>query len=247
MPTHEITPAGVTDTGNVRTRNEDYLLAGGDLFVVADGMGGHGHGDVASRMAVETLQRSFASDPTERGLIQAVHDANEAVMEHGRAVAGLDPGNGSSHTMGTTVAAVAHVVEDGQDRLVVVNVGDSRVYLFTDGELHRLTEDHSLVADLVRAGTLSEEEAETHHARNVLTQAIGVTESVEPHVTRIAPSVGDRLLLCSDGLFNDVGHDQLTAALASGDDPELVAARLVAEAKANGGSDNITALVLDLG
>lgn len=239
MPTHDITPAGVTDTGNIRSRNEDHLLAAGDLFAVADGMGGYGHGDRASQTAVEALHQTFTADPTEEGLLRAVQVANQAVRAQAAELADGRP-------MGTTLAAVARVHQQGQDLLVVVNVGDSRVYLFRHGELRRLSVDHSVVDELVRAGSLSEDEALTHHQRHVLTQAVGVADTVEPAVTHLVPEAGDRLLLCSDGLFTEVGHDQLVAVLGSEADPEHAASRLVAEAKANGGRDNITALVLDL-
>ncbi len=239
MRTYQIEQAGLTDIGNVRSVNEDHLLAEGDLFVVADGMGGHGHGKVASQIAVEEVKAGFESDRSAAGLVAAVRRANATVFE--RASAGPE---GSA--MGTTIAAVAMVVEDGVEQLAIVNVGDSRVYLLRSGDLSRLSSDHSRVADLVRAGTLSDEEAAVHPERHILTMAIGTEAEIEPFVARAEPHSGDRLLLCSDGLFNELSGGEITDVLNTVDDPEAAATRLVTAAKEHGGSDNITALVLDI-
>jgi protein phosphatase len=236
MPTFHLRHAGVTDTGNVRTSNQDQLLAEGDLVAVADGMGGHRGGEIASRLAVDALRAAFAEDPTADGLVAAVEAANLAVFTEGQATPELQG-------MGTTIAAVA-LVADGS--LAVVNVGDSRAYLLQDGVLRQLTADHSLVADLVRAGQISEDEARTHPRRNILTRVLGVEPTVVPHVARTEPARGDRLLLCSDGLFNELDEPDIAAILASVPDPAEAATRLVAEAKLHGGTDNITALVLDI-
>jgi protein phosphatase len=232
----EMRHGGVTDTGNVRTSNQDQLLAEGDLVAVADGMGGHRAGEVASRLAVDVLRDTFDVDPTADGLVAAVLAANRAVWERGEAEPEL-------RGMGTTIAAVALVAGKA---LAVVNVGDSRAYLLQDGRLQQLTADHSLVADLLRAGAISEDEARAHPRRNVLTQVLGMGPEVEPHVALAEPARGDRLLLCSDGLFNELDDDRIAAILASVPDPTDAAARLVDEANAAGGADNITALVLDI-
>jgi protein phosphatase len=239
MSTYELHHAGVTDTGNIRAVNQDQLLADGDLVAVADGMGGHRAGEIASRVAIDTLRASFAADPTAAGLVQAVHDANREVWERGQA----DP---NLSGMGTTVAAVALVSEEGAKRLAVVNVGDSRAYLLHDGRLQRLTWDHSLVADLVRAGGISEDDARTHPNRNILTQVLGAGPEVDAAVTDAEPVRGDRLLLCSDGLFNELTDDEITAILAAGTPPGDAADQLVAAAKDHGGHDNITVVVLDV-
>jgi protein phosphatase len=148
--------------------------------------------------------------------------------------------------MATTVAAVARVARSGEDRLVVVNVGDSRVYLFREGQLSRLSSDHSQVADLVRSGEITEEEAATHPDRHLLTSALGLGPHVAPHVAHAIPVPGDRLLLCSDGLFNELSGDEIASTLGSVSDPEVAANQLVTQAKDNGGNDNITAVVLDI-
>lgn len=239
MSTYELRHAGVTDIGNVRTVNQDHLLAEGDLVAVADGMGGHRAGEVASRVAVETLREAFAADPTAAGLAEAVRSANTAVWERAAAEPDLQG-------MGTTIAAVALVTEEGEKRLVVANVGDSRAYLLQEGGLGRLSFDHSLVADLVRAGEISEGEARTHPRRNILTRALGVGPEIDPYVALAEPARGDRLLLCSDGLFNELEEHEITAVLVAEADPADAATRLVHEAKEHGGNDNITAVVLDI-
>ena len=238
MRTYQLETAGVTDIGQTRAVNEDHLIHEGDLFAVAGGMGGLGHGDVAARLALDTLWTAFGSDPTASGLIAAIGRANRAVHDH--------PGSDSSQMMGSTVAAVAYVVEDAGDVLVVANVGDSRVYLLRNGHLRCLTTDHSKVADLVRAGTVSLEEAAVHPERHVLTRALGVGPDVDPAVARITPSPGDRLLLCSDGLHNEIPDHELARLLNGSDDPGSVARWLIAVANERGGDDNITALVVDV-
>jgi PPM family protein phosphatase len=239
MSTHEIRHAGVTDTGNVRAVNQDRWLTEGDLVVVADGMGGPGGGELASRLAVDAVKEAFAADPTADGLVEAVRRANTAVWEHATAHPELAG-------MGTTIAAVARVTGAAGERLAVVNVGDSRAYRLEDGRLTRLTDDHSLVAELVRRGELTEDEARVHPERHVLTSAVGVGPEVEPHATETAPSRGDRLLLCSDGLFNELDDDEIVAVLTTVTDPAEAADQLVRRAKDHGGHDNITAVVLDI-
>lgn len=242
MRTYQIETAGVTDTGQVRAINEDRLISEGDLFAVADGMGGLGHGDVAARMALEQLQAGYAADPSATGLEAAVERANRSVHEHGLTLTERQ----GAPTLGTTLAAVAYVVEDGRDQLVVINVGDSRVYRLRDHRLVRLTTDHSLVAELVEAGAITSEEAIEHPERHILTRAVGVAPDVEPTVHRAEPLPGDRLLLCSDGLYNEVPESELAEVLDGGDPPDDVAGRLIALANHRGGNDNITALVLDV-
>lgn len=240
MSPFTIETAGVTDTGNVRPSNEDHFLAGGDLFAVADGMGGFGQGDRASRLAIDVLGQAFRATPTAAGLVEAVGAANSQLRQQAEA----EP---VEQTWGTTLAAVARVGSGEDDRLVVVNVGDSRVYLFRDGEMRLLSTDHSQVADLVRAGEITAAEASDHPERHVLTSAIGVTERVVPSVNHTRPQPGDRLLLCSDGLFNEVPEADIATALGADQPAARVADGLVATAKANGGSDNVTVVVADVG
>jgi serine/threonine protein phosphatase PrpC len=228
-----------SDVGKVRVNNQDQLLVAAPLFAVADGMGGHAAGEVASLTAVEALKAAFGANPTAEGLAAAVREANRAVWEK----AAHDPG---LMGMGTTLVALALVNEDGEDRLAIVNVGDSRVYLLRQGELEQLTTDHSLVQELVDEGRLTEDEATVHPQRHVLTRALGADAEVSVDSIQVLPFKGDRFLLCSDGLPREVTDAQVASILRRFADPEEAAKELVAEARAHGGNDNITVVVVDV-
>jgi serine/threonine protein phosphatase PrpC len=228
-----------SDVGKVRTNNQDQLLVAESLFAVADGMGGHAAGEVASLTAVEALRASFGMDPTATGLVAAVEEANRSVWDQGAKQADL-------RGMGTTLVALALVVADGEERLAIVNVGDSRIYLLRTGELEQLTTDHSLVQELVDEGQLSEAEATVHPQRHVLTRALGVDPEVKVDTIQILPFKGDRFLLCSDGLSREVSDDQIASVLRRLADPAQAAKELVDEARAHGGNDNITVVVVDV-
>src|SRR3954454_4724966 len=234
----ELRAGGATDTGLVTAHNEDNSLADERLFAVADGVGGHKAGEVASQTAVDTLQREF-TEPTTDGLIDAVKTANRTVWD-------LAESNPDQRGMGTTLTALALVDEDGEERLAVVNVGDSRAYLLQHGELEQLTEDHSLVEQLVREGQLTPEEAQVHPQRSIITRALGLDPEVEVDSWELTPYKGDRILLCSDGLTNEVSDDEIASTLRSVSDPEEAARQLVNEARDHGGSDNITCVVVDV-
>jgi serine/threonine protein phosphatase PrpC len=231
---------GATHVGRVRSTNDDNYMARDDvgLWAVADGMGGHRGGDVASAIACEALGRSFA-DHTVDGLIEAIEQANQAVYE----TAAGDP---DLTGMGTTVVALAVVDEQGDEVLAVANVGDSRVYRYSVGDLEQLTDDHSLVADLVREGRLSPEEAAVHPQRNIVTRALGVNDRVPVDTITADPMAGDRYLLCSDGLFNEVTEPAIAAVLHRVDDPREAADELVRLAVEGGGRDNVTVVVVDV-
>src|SRR5262245_19531293 len=179
----------------------------GELAAVADGLGGHNRGEVASRLAMEAVKEAFSADPTAEGLLDAVRAANRIVWERAEADVEL-------HGMGTTIAAAARVMVGGEQRLVVVNVGDSRAYRLGGGELGRLSSEHSLVGELVRAGELTEADARAHPDRHVLSQALGVAPEIEPHVADADLARGDRLLLWSDGLFNELADDEIPPSWA---------------------------------
>ncbi len=222
-----------TDIGQVREGNEDSYLADEPLFAVADGMGGHRGGEVASRLALEVLEHMFRQGRG-GGLAEQVQEANRAVFERSmldRAVAG----------MGTTLTAA--VVEG--DRLRLAHVGDSRAYLLRDGELRLLTEDHTLVHRMVDEGEITEREAETHPYRSVLTRALGVDPRVEVDEGLVEVREGDRVLLCTDGLTGMVTEAQIQAILEEAKDPDDAASRLIRAANRAGGIDNITVVVLD--
>jgi serine/threonine protein phosphatase PrpC len=241
--------AGVaTDTGRVRPINQDSYMVLPDrgLWVVADGMGGAQAGEVASSMAIEALRDSYV-DPTIESLAAAMAEANRRIHDAAR-----DP---DLQGMGTTAVAIALVpgepdpddpgAEDEQ-HLLVVNVGDSRAYLFRDAGLTQLTDDHSVVAQLVRDGRISQAEADAHPQRNIVTRVLGPYPDVQVDIWPVDPVRGDRYLLCSDGLFNEVPDDQMAAVLRRLEDPSDAAAELVRLANESGGRDNITVIVLDV-
>lgn len=229
---------GVTDVGQARTINQDSMLLGPDVFVVADGMGGHQGGEVASALAVESVAEQNPG-PTVAELVAAVDRANERVFER----AGQDP---SLSGMGTTFVAVAVVIEDGEERIAIVNVGDSRAYRLSGGQLEQITNDHSLVGELVREGRISPEEAEVHPQRNIVTRALGIDQSIPVDDFQILPHAGDRYLLCSDGLTNEVDERDIAVVLRTIDDPDTAARELVRRANEHGGRDNITVVIVDV-
>jgi protein phosphatase len=228
-----------TDVGRVRTNNEDSYLVHEPLFAVADGMGGPAAGEVASEIAVSTLRAAFQTDHSRDSLADAVRLANRAVFERARD----DP---ALRGMGTTLTAVALVEESGDDVLAVVNVGDSRAYRMRDGELEQLTEDHSLVEEMVRTGRLSADEATTHPQRHIITRALGIEPDVEVDCFAITPFAGDRYLLASDGLTNEMEDREIASVLRRTTDPQRAAEELVSHARQSGGRDNITVVVVDV-
>lgn len=221
-----------TDIGQVREGNEDSYLVDAPLYAIADGMGGHRGGEVASSLALETIESMFRAGDGSLG--DQVREANRTVHERSlqdQQVSG----------MGTTVTAV--VVEAGTARLA--HVGDSRGYLLRAGDLRQITADHTLVARMVKAGEITRQEADVHPHRNVLTRSVGTEESVKVDEDDLALLDGDRLLLCSDGLTDMVSEDQIQAILEAEPNPQRAADRLVKAANRAGGIDNITALILD--
>lgn len=227
-----------TDTGRVRKANEDSYLAIDGLFAVADGMGGHQAGEVASHVALEALRDSFHAAGTDV-LVGAVESANREVVDRSTS----DP---ELAGMGTTLVAMALVDADGRDAIGVVNVGDSRLYLLSDGALAQITEDHSLVATMVRQGRLTEAEAAVHPQRNILTRALGIDGSVLVDSWEVLPVVGDRYLVCSDGLFNEVDDNRIAATMRRLADPQEACRELVRLANEGGGRDNITCVIVDV-
>jgi PPM family protein phosphatase len=228
-----------TDVGLLRQRNEDSFVAEYPLFAVADGLGGHVGGEVASRVALERLAQATTTDGPEdtisERLREAIHEANRAVGER----ASNEP---RLTGMGTTLTAV--VV--GRDRLHLGHVGDSRAYLLRDGDLRALTEDHTLVQRMVREGRLTPEQAGVHPQRSVLTRALGIEDDLEVDQTTVEVTAGDRLLLCSDGLTAMVDDEDIQKILVGEEDPQAASNALVEAANAAGGQDNITTIVLDV-
>ncbi len=231
--------AAKTDTGLVRASNEDAYLVATPLFAVADGMGGHLAGEVASGTTVETLSK-FAREITQdsdpgSALTEGVKAANRAVYEK----ASTDP---ALTRMGTTLTAA--VALDG--RLSIAHIGDSRAYLFRDGKLEQLTQDHTLVAEYVRHGRMTEEEAKVHPNRSIITRALGVEPDIPVDTITLSIKEGDRVLLCSDGLYSMVEDDAIAEILSTVPDAEAATRALVEAANAAGGEDNTTVLIIDV-
>lgn len=233
----EVRWGSATHHGRVRDHNEDALLAGPDVFAVADGMGGHAAGEVASAIAVAGLATlaglADVPDPDVR-VRAALQRANAEIRRRARA----DP---SVAGMGTTVAGVARVAGP---RLLVFHLGDSRVYRFRAGRLEQLTDDHSLVGELVRSGQLTEDEARRHPRRNVVTRALGVDDVAEPVVRPVDAAVGDCFLVASDGLFGEVPAAQIGDLLATPGTLESRSRSLVDAALRRGGRDNVSVVLV---
>ena len=224
-----------TDIGCLRDHNEDSLVVTPPLFAVADGMGGHAAGEVASEIAVRVLSELAPEHPDGEALGRAIEEANRAVIQAAR------EGRGRQG-MGTTMTAA---MLEGE-RLVIAQVGDSRAYLLHQGKLQQLTRDHSLMADMIEAGQLTPEEARTHPQRSVITRALGSDAHLHPDIYEINVETGDRLLICSDGLSGMIFDDQIENTLRRVQDPQRCASQLVNEAIAAGGHDDGDVVVADV-
>jgi protein phosphatase len=226
----------VTDTGRQRRANEDALLARSPLFVVADGMGGAQAGEVASRIAVESFQDGLGDDAIpEHALATLAHSANSRIHE-------LSHSNVEQAGMGTTLTAV-YV---GAEEVAIAHVGDSRAYCLRDGELLRLTDDHSLVDELMRQGRLTPEEAVEHPQRSVITRALGPEGSVDVDTRSFRARAGDVYLLCSDGLTTMLSEERILALALAAPSLHDAGEALIAAANEAGGRDNITVVLLRL-
>ena len=227
-----------TDIGKVREQNEDTFGYRDNLFIVADGMGGHQAGEVASAIAVESiLSAEIATTEAEipSSLVAAVNKANTAIIAE-------TIKHPEISGMGTTLAIVLLLPQ----KAVVAHLGDSRVYHFAQGILTQLTDDHSVVAELVRSGGLSEDEAKNHPQRNLLTRPLGGNNGIDLDINIVPVSTGDKFLLCSDGLTGMVTDDSLKEYLSQNEAPQKIADLLVEAANLNGGVDNITVIVLEV-
>ena len=247
----QVRACGLSDVGRSRTHNEDCFDIDADqgLFLVADGMGGHGHGEVASRLAIEAIREAMiGSGPKSEGsqtasdagmrphaarlcaAFQAAHQKVVEAMQEDTSLLG----------MGTTAVGFAHESDIG----VIAHVGDSRVYRLRDGELEQITQDHTWVNEQVMAGYLSADQAKSHPLKSVVTRAIGGDRDVQVDVREIELKAGDLFLLCSDGLNSMLSDEEIQGHLASGASLEEICHRLVGDANDHGGLDNVTVLVL---
>nr|WP_308190654.1 protein phosphatase 2C domain-containing protein [Arthrobacter hankyongi] len=232
-----------TDRGLRRQLNEDSLLVAPPLFAVADGMGGHEAGEVASRICVETLQAEVAGRTA-----NGVRAADALGVEQLRRLIALADQRiraAADARAGTTVSGVALVPADGGPHWLVFNVGDSRTYRLSGGRLQQITKDHSEVQELLDLGRISEQQALVHPRRNVVTRALGTGEDAEPDFWLLPVETGDRMLICSDGLTSEVSDDHLHTILAALAHPQDAVDSLIQAALRSGGRDNITVVVID--
>ena len=232
-----------TDTGNVRPQNEDAYVASDHLFAVADGMGGHNAGEVASALATTLLlERATGQTLTPEWFVEAITAINRTIHESAAE-------STERRGMGTTICALALVqpqVETNEPpQVALANVGDSRIYLWRAGTFRQLSVDHSYVQELVTEGLISEEEARVHPRRNIVTRALGIDDRVAVDSWLLPVFSGDRFILCSDGLVDEVPTADIAALAAQQREPQMIADALVALAKRNGGRDNITVVVVD--
>jgi len=227
---------GITDTGRKRRRNEDAYVCEPPLFAIADGMGGAQAGEVASRLAAAALRESGAGTGGEQRIVDLIQEANRRVYDR----SSTDP---NTSGMGTTMTVA--LAED--EHVSFGHVGDSRAYLIRDGRMEQLTEDHSLVNELMKSGKLSPEEAETHPQRSVITRAIGTDPDVDVDTFSVPAQTGDLFLLCSDGLTDMVGEDTILGVVERHrDDIDKALRALVKEANRGGGEDNITVVAFEI-
>lgn len=232
-----------TDTGNVRPQNEDAYVASDQLFAVADGMGGHNAGEVASALATTLLlERAVGQTLTPEWFVEAITLINRTIHESAAE-------STERRGMGTTICALALVKPLGEttepQQVALANVGDSRIYLARSGTFRQLSVDHSYVQELVTEGLITEEEARVHPRRNIVTRALGIDDRVAVDSWLIPLFSGDRFILCSDGLVDEVPTADIAALAAQQREPQIIADALVALAKRNGGRDNITVVVVD--
>ena len=232
-----------TDTGNVRPQNEDAYVASDHLFAVADGMGGHNAGEVASALATTLLlERAIGQTLTPEWFVNAITAINRTIHESAAE-------STERRGMGTTICALALVNPQGEttepQQVALANVGDSRIYLWRAGTFRQLSVDHSYVQELVTEGLITEEEARVHPRRNIVTRALGIDDRVAVDSWLIPLFAGDRFILCSDGLVDEVPTADIAALAAQQREPQMIADALVALAKRNGGRDNITVVVVD--
>jgi protein phosphatase len=243
----EVHHGAATDVGLVRQVNEDSHLSAPPVWVVADGMGGHDGGDVASRIVVEEFAGLSESRYDPHRAAEVVSATLARCQERIAAYSADQRAGGQQHFHSGTTAVVAVLVEASHGpQWLLANLGDSRAYRFFDGTLSQVSVDHSVVQELVDAGSITAEDAASHPDRNVVTRALGGASSVEPDFFHLTVPAGMRLLLCSDGVSGMLEQEQMASILDATPDPRDAAERLVLAAVAEGGRDNATAIVIDV-
>ncbi len=227
--------AGATDTGHRRESNQDAFLAEFPLFLVADGMGGHAGGEIASRATIAEMRALLSAGEVTPGAIEAaLKRASDAIVNHPDAT---DEGTG------TTLTGIALADVDGRSQWMTMNIGDSRVYLLREGGIVQLTTDHSVVQELIASGRLSPEEAEGHPYSNVITRAVGASELTVPDYVAIDPHDGDVFVICSDGLTKELTDYGILHFVTSHPQPADAVDAMMTAALDNGGRDNVTIVV----
>ncbi|NNN01661.1 MAG: Stp1/IreP family PP2C-type Ser/Thr phosphatase [Acidimicrobiaceae bacterium] len=231
--------AAATDTGLVRQSNQDAVFVNENIAMVADGMGGHAAGEVASAMTIDLIGEGFERDQTVEGLYNAINLANLAVLN--------DASDHPEHFgMGTTVIVIGLTLDNfGVASPTLFHVGDSRAYQLRDGALRQLSEDHSVAEEWVRMGRLTPEEAAVHPRRHQLTRGVGVEETIAIDVLSLHAQTGDRILLCSDGLSNELTSDEIAEIASPPNSLDEAVAKLIDAAKSAGGHDNISAILIE--
>lgn len=230
--------AGATDTGLRRAHNEDSLIMSPPVFAVADGMGGHSHGDLASKAVVNSLAKLQELERVEPvDVVEALREATETIAE------GAEPGDNGT---GTTVTGCAFASHEDEPFFAIFNVGDSRTYALLGERLTRITVDHSVVQELVNAGLLAEEDAESHPESNVVTRAVGFGAEPVPDYFLVPIMPNLRIVSCSDGLTKEISDDEIEQILSESEDPARAVDTLINAALDAGGRDNVSVIVLDV-
>ncbi|MFA7660296.1 MAG: Stp1/IreP family PP2C-type Ser/Thr phosphatase [Anaerovoracaceae bacterium] len=237
--------ACATDKGKLRTVNEDSMLCMDDMsfYMVADGVGGHNSGEIASKLAVELTKAHLTANPPERVEESDLPDFfNRRLREVNKEIYTRAASVKENAGMATT--AVMLLIR--QMRAYIINIGDSRAYLFRKGMLQRVTEDHTYVSELLKQGRISKAEAEVHPKRNMITRALGSEETMIPDFFQLDLTIGDRILLCTDGLYNEVSDEEICAMIESKPNSEELVLALIRSACDNGGKDNITVCCVEI-
>jgi len=238
--------ACLTDKGRLRTINEDSMLCltAESIYMAADGVGGHNSGELASSLAEEYIKDFIRLNPIKadtddaslkRYFQRCLNEANEYIYKRASLI--------KENTGMATTAVILHI---RADKAYVINIGDSRAYLSRDGQLMQITEDHTYVNELLKKGTITKEEAEIHPKRNMITRALGIEAVIEPDFYQFNIYKGDRILLCTDGLYNEVDAEDISRVASASVNPGVMARELIRLANENGGSDNVTVICVEI-